>query len=212
MGLAQHAFTGLIASPQYPTNYRESCKHETEVKPGPDLWTSHQYKGPLLSHCANWWEDKIQVLVKNDLLNLYNDVATFCGYDLYPLLSIRRESRVLIKFTSNIVREGRFLLQYEQVYQYSLSSLSISWTVTHAMSSPSLLPINNHIMGTIINTIIIITTINFPVITRVVRLKKRAYYNSNISLYTQNQMRCITIFSNFYFLGSSVHCRHCYYF
>ena len=111
--------TGLITSPQYPMNYRprESCEYEIEVKPSHDvlLRTSDMNIPSRDPNCANWREDRIQVLVKSNSSNLYNEVATYCGYDPYPILPIRGASTVLIKFTSNDIREGRFLLQYEQV-------------------------------------------------------------------------------------------------
>lgn len=111
--------TGIITSPQYPINYRqrESCEYEIQVKEDHDLLLRTNElniptRDPL---CNDWREDRIQVLVKKNATKIYEEVASFCGQDPYPVLPIRGASSVLLKFTSNNVREGRFLLQYEQV-------------------------------------------------------------------------------------------------
>ena len=113
--------TGLIPSPQYPMNYRpgESCEYEIHVKPHHDLLLrTSEIKIPSSDHnCENWREDRIQILVKRAGLKSkeYKEEAKYCGNSPYPILPIRGASSVLLKFTSNQQREGRFLLQYEQV-------------------------------------------------------------------------------------------------
>ena len=67
------------------------------------------------SHCQDWLEDKILILMKRTGSKVYEEVERYCGNELYPFLPIRGASSVILKFTSNDQREGRFLLQYEQV-------------------------------------------------------------------------------------------------
>lgn len=111
--------TGLITSPQYPINYRpgESCEYEIKVKPGHDLQlTTNDLNVPSQNpQCTDGREDRIQVLMKNTGAKLYKEVTSFCGQNPYSMLTIKGASSVLLKFTSNSVREGRFLLQYLQV-------------------------------------------------------------------------------------------------
>ena len=113
--------TGLIPSPQYPLNYRpgESCEYEIQVKPGHDLsLMTRDFKVPthgVDAKCTSYLEDRIQVLKKETGSKIYTNVTSFCGNHLYPDLTIKGASSVLLQFTSNSVREGRFLLQYLQV-------------------------------------------------------------------------------------------------
>ena len=114
---------GLIPSPNYPIKYRpnESCEYTIEVKPGHDLILKTldlNIPSELVGAeppCGNGTDDRILVLKKTTSSKLYDEVEAFCGKDPFPSLIIRGASSVLIKFTSNSVREGRFLLQYEQV-------------------------------------------------------------------------------------------------
>lgn len=111
--------TGLITSPQYPMNYQpgESCEYEIRVKPGHDLQlTTQDLIVPSQDpECTSWREDRIQVLMKKIGSKIETNVTSFCGQALYPMLTIEEASSVLLKFTSNSVREGRFLLRYLQV-------------------------------------------------------------------------------------------------
>ena len=111
--------SGLIPSPQYPMNYRpgETCEYEIHVKPGHklDLITTDINIPSQDAECTSWSEDRIQVLMKKAGSKIYTEVTSFCGTYRYPTLTIEEASSVLLKFTSNSVREGRFLLQYLQV-------------------------------------------------------------------------------------------------
>ena len=95
----------------------ESCEYEIRVKPGHnlDLITKDLNVPSHDAQCTNWREDRIQVLMKKAGSKIYTEVTSFCGNDLYPDLTIKEASSVLLRFTSNSVREGRFLLQYIQV-------------------------------------------------------------------------------------------------
>ena len=109
--------TGVITSPQYPLNYQpsESCDYEIRVKPGHDLiLRTPEINIPSQDAlCTDWREDRIQVLMKKTGSKIYTNVMSFCGQNPYPKLAIKGASSVLLKFRSNSVREGRFLLQYD---------------------------------------------------------------------------------------------------
>ena len=107
---------GIIASPQYPINYQpgEFCDYEIQTEPGHNLLLKvHDINIPSQDpFCTDLQEDRIQVLKKTNGSNNYTEVTNFCGQTLYPPLTIKGASSALLKFTSNGIEEGRFLLQY----------------------------------------------------------------------------------------------------
>ena len=99
-------------------NYQpgEFCDYEIRVKPGHKLdLITKDLNVPSQDAECNWQEDRIQVLMKKAGTKIYTEVTSFCGKNLYPDLTIQEASSVLLRFTANSVREGRFLFQYIQV-------------------------------------------------------------------------------------------------
>lgn len=106
----------LITSPHYPLQYGQNvfCKYEIYIRRDHDLvLTTEEIDLPATADCSTG--DKLLVTAKFPGSKQPKPLTVFCGQNTHAPYTIRGSRKVTLEFSSDYIREGKFLIRAQQI-------------------------------------------------------------------------------------------------